>query len=249
MRRGLPAFVWFGSLMVLLASCSGGDSSDTATSTSPASSDLSTDAASEAVDTVPPDTAADAETEPGASVASTAAPQPEISADEAATLLAATSLADPQSIGRLDLFADSDEMVDAAARLAATGPTGDTKWAVVYVLANADGHAADLAPFLADDDPSTRVMAAIGTIGQGDAAGFPVLIEALGIDQPINGLDPPMPAWVIASNALARHTALALGPAFDADPLDRSDALDRWREWWAAAAGLTFDPTTELWSA
>ena len=168
---------------------------------------------------------------------------------QAQEALSATTFADPTTIGRIELYKDSPAMVDAAAAAAKSTPTGATKWAAVYVLANADGHAADLAGFLTDTDITIRVMAAIGTIGQGESAGFPVLVEALAVDQPMAAFDPPMPAWEAAAIALARHTAQTLGPAFDADPTDRLDSQQRWRDWWtASASGLRFDETTELWS-
>ena len=173
----------------------------------------------------------------------------QITTTQAQDALAATSFADPTTIGRIELYKESPTMVDAAAAAAKSTSTGATKWAAVYVLANADGHAADLAGFLTDTDITIRVMAAIGTIGQGDPAGFPVLVDALGVDQPMVAFDPPMPAWEAASIALARHTAQTLGPAFDADPTDRLDSQQRWRDWWTTSAtGLRFDETTELWS-
>ena len=173
----------------------------------------------------------------------------EITTDQAQEALAATTFADPTTIGRIELYKESPAMVDAAAAAAKSTPTGARKWAAVYVLANADAHATDLARFLTDTDITIRVMAAIGTIGQGDSAGFPVLVDALAVDQPMVAFDPPMPAWEAASIALARHTAQTLGPAFDADPTDRLDSQRRWRDWWTAGATeLHFDEATELWS-
>ena len=174
----------------------------------------------------------------------------DITTAQAQEALAATTFADPTTIGRIELYKESPAMVDAAAAAAAELTlTGARKWAAVYVLANADGHAADLARFLTDADSTIRVMAAIGTIGQGESLGFPVLVDALAVDQPMVAFDPPMPAWEAASIALARHTAQTLGPAFDADPTDRHDSQQRWNDWWtASASGLRFDETTELWS-
>ena len=186
---------------------------------------------------------------PATDSATTIVSEVEITTDQAQGALAATTFADPTTIGRIELYKESPAMVNAAAAAAKSSPTGAMKWAAVYVLANADDHAADLAGFLTDTDITIRVMAAIGTIGQGDSAGFPVLVDALAVDQPMVAFDPPMPAWEAASIALARHTAQTLGPAFDADPTDRLDSQQRWGDWWtASASGLRFDETTELWS-
>lgn len=180
----------------------------------------------------------------------TVASSVDISADQAQQLLSTSTFDDSATLQQVDLYKDSPAMVDVAAAAAKSSPSGATRWATVYVLANADGHAADLSPFLTDTDTTIRVMAAIGSIGQGDVAGFPVLIDALAIDQPMAAFEPPPPAWKEASIALARHTALTLGPAFDADPIDRSDAQQRWLDWWSTNGdSLRFDAATETWSA
>jgi hypothetical protein len=181
--------------------------------------------------------------------ATTAASNADISADRAQRLLTASTFDDPTTLQQLDLYKESPAMVDAAAAAATASPSAAAKWAAVYVLANADGHGPDLAPFLTDTDATIRVMAAIGSIGEGESAGFPVLIDALSVDEPMASFEPAVPVWKEASMALAQHTGLTLGPAFDADPVDRSDAHQRWLDWWTAnGTAVQFDAATESWS-
>jgi hypothetical protein len=225
--------------IIVVSGCTGSGSSGAGSTTVPAST------------AVPG--SVDSTTSNGTQITDTATtlePDLQITTDQAQEALTTMAFADPSTIGRVELYKESPAMVDAAAATAKSAPTGATKWAVVYVLANADGHAADLVPFLTDADVTIRVMAAIGSIGQGEPAGFPILVEALAADQPMAAFDPPMAAWQAASIALARHTALTLGPAFDADAADRLDSQQRWHDWWTAnSGGVHFDETAELWSA
>ena len=240
-RRSTRAGALLIAATLSIVGCSNSKSSGGAATTSPTNSAVTTSAEGGPATTGPAQPTSTAS-------ATTVATSVDISADRAQQLLAASTFDDSATLQQVDLYKDSPAMVDAAVAAAKSSPTGAAKWAAVYVLANADGHAADLAAFLTDTDATIRVMAAIGSIGQGEAAGFPVLIDALAVDQPMAAFEPPPPAWKEASIALARHTGLTLGPAFDADPIDRADAQKRWLDWWATNGhALHFDAATETW--
>jgi HEAT repeat protein len=165
-------------------------------------------------------------------------------------VLLAASFGDPPTLAKVEALKADPVMVSAAADALATAPAGAPRWAAVLVLANATGTATPLVPLLKDADVTIRVMAAIGAIGQGERAGFPVLIEALSHDEYMAGFEPPATAWATASLALARHTALVLGPALDADAADRDASTRRWQDWWTKnETSLHFDVATEEWSA
>jgi hypothetical protein len=177
---------------------------------------------------------------------STPADGQELTPAQATALLLAASFDAPETLDSVEANKTDPAVVAAASGLAGTAPSGAPRWAVVYVLANATGAAGSLGSFLSDADLTIKVMAAIGAVGQGDKAGFAVLVDALTADAPLAGFEPPVPAWVAASLALARHTGLTLGPAVDADTADREASVARWKEW-LASTSVQFDATTEEW--
>lgn len=248
---------------VALAACTGDDDGTTAPST-PAS-DVGTDPAASTVGTPGPDGSTTGAPDAtggtdGTDVSDDSAPSatdpadtsgvPDVDAATATAAVESVSLADPATIGRLQLIRDAPATVEAARAVlddAAAAP--DARWAAVYVLANATGHGADLVPVLGDPDPTLRVLAAVGAVGQGEVAGFDVLVAALTDDTFARGIDPNSYVWELAAHALVRATGLTLGPAFDADMSDRRAAQARWSAWLAEhRAELTFDPATEEWS-
>lgn len=161
----------------------------------------------------------------------------------------AAHLARPASLDVLDRDAGSQNGA-AAARAVLTGrPSGDAIWAATYVYLGSGTDPAPMHRLLADRHLDVRAMAAAGSVTNGDAAGFPVLVDLLGHAAIMRGSEPPEALWQFAAVSLVRVTGIAnLGPASDAGPAQLTAARHRWRVWWSAhRSTLHWDAGQQLW--
>jgi hypothetical protein len=140
-------------------------------------------------------------------------------------------------------------LVAAAEDALAAGATGDLKWAAVWVVVDGGTDAEVLVPFVNDDNPTIRVMAATGLVARGRVEGFEPLIAALTDETLLDNHYPPEPAWTAAATALVRWTGVAEnGPPFDAVAGQRTTAQQRWTEWFDEHRDeLRFDEDQALW--
>ena len=173
-----------------------------------------------------------------------------MTAEDASALLAAFDPALPVADELVTRRSDP-ELIAAARTALDAGATGWEQWAATYVWTNEGDNTAPLLPLLAADDPAVRVMAAAGLVGRGDLAGFEPLIAVLDDTAVLNGSEPPVPAWSLAATILVSLTGVSdNGPPFDADATQRSDAKQRWTQWFADhRASMQFDDTEGRWIA
>ena len=172
----------------------------------------------------------------------TAFVEPEVSTEDAKAAIDAAAFDDAESLEQLGPLAFTEEGAAAAAEVLAATPEGAAKWAAVYVYANGGDDAEVLTPYLADADPSVRVLAAAGVVTMGGRAGITVLIDLLTVNDTLTGSTPPMRVWEVAAANLLSMPADGLGPALDADDATRAVSQQAWRDWFTAnGARLTFD--------
>lgn len=83
----------------------------------------------------------------------------------------------------------------------------NVRYAAVYGLAmTAEGRSLErLRGLLESEDVSERVLAAEALVSRGEAAGLPVLIEALGSEEGLRFRDPPQRAWELARLLLVQY--------------------------------------------
>jgi hypothetical protein len=113
----------------------------------------------------------------------------------------------------------------------------DVRMAAVYALTLTlrPGDASTLAPLLKSPRPAERVLAASGLLALGEGRAVPVLIDALGIDEPLPFGAPPVRVWEQARLALLSFTGQDFGLQ-KARGVERAKAsVPRWRAWWAGA--------------
>lgn len=111
----------------------------------------------------------------------------------------------------------------------------DVRIAAVYALSMtlAPEDADSLAPLLGSGSPAERVLAGAGMLASGDSRAVPVLIEALGIDDPLPFGAPPLRVWEQARWALLPFTGQDFGLAEAATSEEASATASAWEEWWA----------------
>lgn len=121
----------------------------------------------------------------------------------------------------------------------------NVRYAAVYGLAmTAEGRSLErLRGLLESEDVSERVLAAEALVSRGEAAGLPVLIEALGSEEGLRFRDPPQRGWELARLLLVQYTGEdfgLIGNGFDG--AKAAAALPAWEAWWKKrGAALRFD--------
>jgi hypothetical protein len=131
----------------------------------------------------------------------------------------------------------------AASREAALGrldsESPDVRLAAAYALSITmkleDAEA--LAPLLDSADPAERVLAAAGMLAVGDKRAVPVLVAALGLDDPLPFGSPPLRAWEQARFALLAFTGRDFGLRTAATAAEAAATAAEWESWWATAEG------------
>jgi hypothetical protein len=176
---------------------------------------------------------------------------PNTAADAASTtILAAARLGDATSLAPLESIRFTVAGVAAAAKMLASGVTGDALWAATYVYASSGSDPAPLRVVASATaaSPSIRAMAAAGLVGRGDAAGFDVLISAIGGSDLMDGAAPAGAIWEFAGDVLERYTHAGFGPALAATAAQRATIQAQWKAWLdASRAKLRFDVASQLW--
>jgi hypothetical protein len=143
--------------------------------------------------------------------------------------LNAAVLAEPEAAREAAL--DHLESQDADARIAAV-------YALSITLQPDDADA--LAPLLEADNPGERVLAATGMLAVGDGRAVPVLIAALGLEEPLPFGSPPLRVWEQARFALLSFTGQDHGLVEASTAQDAAATAAAWESWWASANG-TFE--------
>lgn len=156
----------------------------------------------------------------------------------------------PQTLRAVEADAQYTDAAAAAKTVLAGTHSDAPTWGAVLLYADTGSDPAPLRPLVADPHPDIRAMAAGGLVGNGDASGFPVLINTLGLSGLIRGSTPPMPLWQFAALILVRVTAnAALGPALDSPTLHVVAAQHRWQQWWHAnRSRLRWNAAKQLWT-
>jgi hypothetical protein len=114
----------------------------------------------------------------------------------------------------------------------------DVRLAALYALAATlePGDADALAGALESAEPAERVLAAAGLLDLGDGRAVPVLIEALGHDEPLPVGFPRPRTWEHARFALLQNTGQDFGLR-NARTMDQARATAAaWKRWWTDAA-------------
>lgn len=155
------------------------------------------------------------------------------------------------SVNQLALDAEDPQGAQAARQVLAGSPSGDVRWAAVFVYAGSGTDPAPLAKLLNDSELNIRLLAAAGAVLEGDSAGFPVLIDLLTHNDIMWGSEPPRLFREFAATILITATAdSSRGPAVDATTSQVAAAQKRWQQWWSASgATLKYNSATRIWSA
>jgi hypothetical protein len=131
----------------------------------------------------------------------------------------------------------------ALAQLRAHDPNDpDARLAALYVLSLTlrDEDADALAPVLTSREAKERVLAAAAMLALGDRRAVPVLIELLGVEDPLPFGDPPLRVWQQARMALLSFSGQDLGLRRAATASQAAAAAPALRDWWAQA-GVSFE--------
>ena len=137
-------------------------------------------------------------------------------------------------------FADPDSMREAAlASLEADDPA--RRFAAVYALTltvstDVPDSLDAIREVMASGDPTERFLAAGALASLGDPDAVAMLIEALGSDEPMHYLAPPMPAWRYARANLLLFVGQDLGLRGATDAAAAAAAGEAWRAWWSENA-------------
>lgn len=94
-----------------------------------------------------------------------------------------------------------------------------------------------LAPLLESASSGERVLAGAGMLAVGDERAVPVLIAALGLEDPLPFGSPPMRAWEQARFALLSFTGQDFGLREAATAQEAAATAAEWESWWATAEG------------
>jgi hypothetical protein len=123
----------------------------------------------------------------------------------------------------------------ALAQLDAEDP--DVRIAALYALSLTlkDGDGDALAPALESKASGERVLAAGGMLSLGDGRGVPVLIEALGNDEPLPFGAPPIRVWQQARAALLAFSGRDFGLGKAATARRAKATAPKWKSWWMEA--------------
>lgn len=142
----------------------------------------------------------------------------------------------PRSRLNTAVLAEPDASREAALeQLEAEDP--DVRIAAVYALSlTLKAEDADaLAPLLESQDSGERVLAAAGMLSLGDGRAVPVLIEALGIEDPLPFGAPPLRVWEQARVALLSFSGQDFGLGEAATAEEAEATAPDWESWWADA--------------
>lgn len=127
-------------------------------------------------------------------------------------------------------------------------PDRDAAWAAVWIYSSSGNDPAPLRPLVAAPDPSIRVMAAAGLVAFGDAAGFPILREALADQQNLLGSHPPMAIRHFSISTLTRFVVADGVPAWPDASAGVPVVIKGWDGWLAENASfLTFSTSAGTW--
>jgi hypothetical protein len=169
----------------------------------------------------------------------------------AMTVLSGADLADPATLDAVSAMASEPAALATATALltARALPPRPARWAATYVYSLYGKDPAPLRRLLTDDTPGVALMAAGGLVALGDAAGFPVLIDALTDEGHMPGWDVPLRKWQYASFVLVSSTAISdYGPPNDAEATRLAAAQAKWKTWLSTSQpSLHFDAVAQRW--
>jgi HEAT repeat protein len=94
-----------------------------------------------------------------------------------------------------------------------------------------------LAPLLESADAGERVLAGAGMLAVGDKRAVPVLVAALGLEDPLPFGSPPLRAWEQARFALLSFTGQDFGLRNAATAQEAAATAEEWSSWWTTAEG------------
>jgi HEAT repeat protein len=118
----------------------------------------------------------------------------------------------------------------------------DVRIAAIYALSITlePGDADALARVLESSNAGERVLAAAGMIAAGDGRAVPVLIDALGIKDPLPFGAPRLRVWAQARISLLSFTGQDFGLRKSATAEESAATQSDWEAWWAEA-GASFE--------
>jgi HEAT repeat protein len=136
------------------------------------------------------------------------------------------------------VLAEPDASREAAlAGLKSESP--DVRIAAAYALSitMTPEDAEALAPLLESARAGERVLAGAGMLATGEGRAVPVLIAALGLEDPLPFGSPPLSAWEQARFALLSFTGQDFGLRKAATAQEAAATAPDWESWWTTAEG------------